>query len=402
MTTVLRNASIFDGTGAPPADGDIAISDGRIAAVGPDLDGDDAIDLEGKAVLPGLFDCHVHVMFGSVSVWQLLQEPFSLAFYEAARNLKATLDAGITTVRDAGGADLGVKTAVERGLIPGPRMQISLNMISQTGGHGDGWWPSGQAVRLLGPSPGRPSGIVDGPEEMRKKVRELVRAGADVIKVATSGGVVSPRDDPAHAHFQLDELEMLVAEAAAAGISAMAHAQAADGIKNAVRAGIRSIEHGIYLDEEAIELMLERGTYLVATLVAPQGVIDAAEAGAPIPDVTVAKARDVVEAHRDSFRRAVDAGVRIATGTDAAVIPHGTNLRELGLMADGGMQPEAVLEATTRVAAELMDLDEALGTIEPGKIADLTIVTGDPLDVATLGDRVAAVIKSGELVSGTL
>jgi imidazolonepropionase-like amidohydrolase len=247
--------------------------------------------------------------------------------------------------------------------------------------------------------PGRPSGLVDGPDEIRQKVRELVRMGADVIKVATSGGVLSPRDDPRHAHFRPIELETIVEEATAAGIFVMAHAQGADGIKNAVRAGIRSIDHGIYLDDEAIELMKARGTWFVPTLVAPQGVIDAADAGVPLPPVVVDKARAVIEIHRAAFRRAVEAGVRIAMGTDSGVTPHGRNLRELTLMVDGGMSPAAALEATTRSAAQLLGVDGDLGTIEEGKLADLIVVTGDPYDVRTLPERIESVWKAGARVA---
>ena len=192
-----------------------------------------------------------------------------------------------------------------------------------------------------------PDGLVDGPEAMRRKVRELVRAGADVIKVATSGGVLSPTDDPRHAHFRDDELAALVTEAAAAGRWVMAHAQGSDGIKAAVRAGVRSIEHGIYLDDEAIGLMLDRGAWLVPTLVAPRGVLAAAEAGLPIPAAAQRKAVEVSEAHADSFRRAVAAEVKVAMGTDSGVTPHGRNLAELELMAKGGMSPAQVLAATT-------------------------------------------------------
>ncbi len=263
-------------------------------------------------------------------------------------------------------------------------MQLSLTMLSQTGGHGDDWLVSGLRVDLLPAHPGRPSGIVDGPEEMRRKVRELHMMGANVIKVATSGGVLSARDDPRHAHFRSDELAALVEEATAAGLFVMAHAQAADGIKNAVRAGIRSIEHGIYLDDEGIELMLANGTWLVPTLVAPQGVIDAAAAGVTFPPGVLDKALSVLETHRVNVRRAIEAGVRIAMGTDSGVTPHGRNLRELELMADLGMPPAAVLEATTRSAAQLLGVDTRLGTIEPGKVADLVAVDGDPYDFSSL------------------
>jgi len=393
--TVFKGGRLFDGTGAAPGDGDVAVEKGRIVAIGSGLDGDKAIDLEGRTILPGLFDCHVHVAISDVDIWRSVQRPFSSQFYDAARNLAATIGAGITSIRDAGGADLGIKEAVDAGQLVGPRMQISLIMLTQTGGHGDDWYPSGAEVPFMIEHPGRPSGLVDGPDEVRRKVRELVRMGADVIKVATSGGVLSPRDDPRHAHFRPIELETMVEEATAAGIFVMAHAQGADGIKNAVRAGIRSIDHGIYLDDEGIELMKARGTWFVPTLVAPQGVIDAAEAGVPLPPVVVDKARSVIEIHRAAFRHAVEAGVRIAMGTDSGVTPHGRNLRELALMVDGGMSPAAALEATTRSAAQLLGVDGELGTIEQGKIADLVVVTGDPYDVRTLPDRIESVWKAG-------
>ena len=400
--TLFTNARIFDGTGSATSEGDVVVEDGRIVEVGSGLNGDRAVDLGGRALLPGMFDCHTHVMFPHIDIWGLMQRPFSLGFYEAAVSLERTLAAGITSVRDAGGADLGIKTAVEQGLIAGPRMQIALTMISQTGGHGDGWLPSGQHARLLVTYPGMPSNVVDGPDEMRRKVRELVRNGADVIKVATSGGVLSPRDDPRHAHFTPEELHALVEEATGAGIFVMAHAQATRGIKNAIEAGIRSIEHGIYLDDEAIEMMIDRGTFLVPTLVAPTGVLKAADAGAQIPEASLRKARDVIEVHRESFRRAVEAGVKVAMGTDSGVTPHGENLEELLLMQAGGMSPEDVMVATTRNAAELLGVSDDRGTIEPGKGADLVVVDGDPLDFDGLSDRVVAVLLDGEVRAGAL
>ncbi len=400
MRTVFAGGRVFDGTGAAVAKADVAVVDGRIDEVGVGLDGDEQIDVGGATLLPGLFDTHVHVMFGHVDVWRLMQEPFSYRFYDAIRNLESTLRIGITTVRDAGGADLGVKKALEEGIVRGPRLQISITMLSQTGGHGDGWLPSGGQAQFFPEYPGAPGSIVDGPDEIRRKVRELVRAGAEVIKIATSGGVLSPTDKPQQPGFDVEEIEAIVAEASAAGLWVMSHAQSIDGIKNAVRAGVRSIEHGIYLDDEAIELMLDRGAYLVPTLVAPWGVIRAAEAGASIPEGAVTKAREVIEAHRDSFRRAAEAGVKVAMGTDAGVVPHGSNLEELQLMADGGMSPEDVLVATTRTAAELMGLEGELGTIEPGKRADLVVVSGDPFDFGDLAGRIERVYQDGRLVVG--
>jgi imidazolonepropionase-like amidohydrolase len=398
--TVFRGGRVFDGTGALPETADLVVEDGRIVDVGPGLDGDEAVELDGRTLLPGFFDCHTHVMVSHIDLWRQVQTPFSYQFYEAAANLLATLRIGITSVRDAGGADLGVKQAVATGLVAGPRMRISIRMLSQTGGHGDDWYVSGAEVPTAfgAAHPGAPSGLVDGPDEMRRTVRAMIRAGADVIKVATSGGVLSPRDDPRHAHFREDELAVLVAEATAAGIPVMAHAQATDGIKNAVRAGIRSIEHGIYLDDEAIELMLARGTYLVPTLMAPRGVLDAADAGAAIPAESVEKARQVVGIHRESFRRAVAAGVKVAMGTDSGVTPHGQNLREQALMAEGGMDAGAALASATTGAATLLGVEGQLGTLEPGKLADLVVLRGDALDLEGLPERIESVWMDGRQV----
>jgi imidazolonepropionase-like amidohydrolase len=235
---------------------------------------------------------------------------------------------------------------------------------------------------------------------MRRKVRELIRDGADVIKVATSGGVLSPRDDPRHAHFTDEELTMLVNEAASAGRWVMAHAQGSEGIKRGIRAGIRSIDHGVYLDEEAIAMMLEHGTYLVPTLVAPTGVISAAENGAQIPEASLKKAIETIDIHRESIRRAIEAGVKVAMGTDSGVTPHGENLRELELMADLGMKPEQVLIATTMTAAELMGMEEELGSLEAGKRADVVVVDGDPFEFKTLPERIEAVYKDGVRLVG--
>ena len=395
---VLQGGTVFDGSGAPAAPGDVVLEGGRIVEVGPGLDGDEAVDASGCVVLPGLFDCHTHVTFsGDLDLGRRLNRPFSMKYFEAVANLAATLRIGITSVRDAGGADLGVRTAVDSGLVAGPRMQISIAMLSQTGGHGDGHLPSGGCMRWHGEYPGNPSGIVDGPDEMRKRVRELLREGADVIKVATSGGVLSPRDDPRHAHFRDDELEVLVAEATAAGAFVMAHAQATDGIKAAVRTGIRSIEHGIYLDDEAIEMMLAAGTWLVPTLSAPRAVLAAAEAGANVGAAIVQKTEMVFADHTDSFRRAVEAGVKVAMGTDSGVGPHGQNLEEVRLMVEhSGMSAADAWVATTSSAAALLGVADSLGTLEPGKRADVVLLRGALDDLDKLGDRVVGVWKDGE------
>ncbi|HVR31679.1 MAG TPA: amidohydrolase family protein, partial [Acidimicrobiia bacterium] len=252
---MVRGGRIFDGTGSPFAAGELAIEHGRIVDVGSDLDGDEQIDVGGRSVTPGFIDCHVHVGFRDVDFFEALKRPFALKYFEAAHSLATTLDTGITTARDAGGASLGIKTALEQGLIRGPRLRISLTMISQSGGHGDGWLPSGFEMRLFALDPGIPKSVVDSPDEMRRVVREIIRAGADSIKVATSGGVMSPRSDPTRAHLSRAELDVLVAEARAAGVHVLAHAQATEGIRNAVDAGIDSIEHGIFLDDETVDAM---------------------------------------------------------------------------------------------------------------------------------------------------
>jgi imidazolonepropionase-like amidohydrolase len=386
---VFRGGLVFDGTGTDPKAGEVVVEGGRIVEVGPPgLDGDEEVDCSGLVVLPGFFDCHTHVTFsGDLDVQRRLTKPFSYRYFEAVGNLERSLRIGLTTIREAGGADLGVKEAVERGLVTGPRMQISISMLSQTGGHGDTHLPSGACFRWHHSYPGNPSGLVDGPDEMRKRVRELIREGADVIKVATSGGVMSPRDHPKHGHFCANELEVLVAEA---------HAQAADGIKAAVGAGIRSIEHGIYLDDEAIDMMLNAGTWLVPTLLAPRGVLMAAESGANVLEAAVQKTHEVISVHTDSFARAVSAGVKVAMGTDSGVGPHGHNLDELALMVEhSAMTPLAAWMTTTSGAAELLGVADQLGTLEPGKRADIVLLEGSFEDLDKLGSRVVAVWKDG-------
>jgi imidazolonepropionase-like amidohydrolase len=395
---LLKGGVVFDGTGAAPAEADVVIDEGRIVDVGPGLDGDEAVELEGRSVVPGLFDCHVHFTYsGDLDPVNRMTRPFSMRYFEAVANMEATVRTGITSVREAGGSDLGIKTAVQRGLVRGPRMQISIIMLSQTGGHGDGHLPSGGCFSDLEGFPGNPPALVDGPDAMRKRVRELIREGADVIKVATSGGVLSLRDDPKHGHFRDEELAVLVEEASAAGRHVMAHAQATEGIKAAIRNGIRSIEHGIYLDEEAIAMMVERGVWLVPTLAAPRAVIASAEAGTRLDENVLAKARGVLESHTESFRAAVEGGVKIAMGTDSGVGPHGRNLEELALMADNSsMSALDAWVATTSSAAELCGVERDLGTITPGKLADITVLDGELTDLDKLAERIWGVWKGGE------
>ena len=397
---ILHGGQVFDGTSEKASTADVLVEDGRIVEVGSGLDGDAAIDCTGRLVTPGLFDCHVHFMTdGDFSAKTHAETPFSLGFFQAAERMERTLAIGITSVREAGGTDAGIKEARDRGLIQGPRMQISLTMLSQTGGHADSWEICGAHMPgMMDSHPGRPHPIVDGPEEMRKKVRELIRAGADVIKVATSGGVLSPVSNPKHAHFRPDELDALVSEATAADRFVMAHAQGTQGIKNAIAAGIRSIEHGIYLDDEAIEMMLAAGTYLVPTLMAPLGLLDQIERGMELPEKVIRIATSVAEAHRDSVERAIAAGVKVAMGTDTGVTPHGENLRELAEMAKLGMSDAQVLRSSTTVAADLLGVSSELGTVEVGKIADLVVWEGGGLDVSDMRSRVSTVVQGGSVV----
>ncbi len=394
--TVFRGGRVFDGSGAAPADADVVVEEGRIVGVGPGLDGDDEVDCTGKALLPGLFDCHVHIAsrYEDFDEYSVMQEPFSLPFFRSIQNLGLTLALGITTVRDASGADAGLRAAVDEGTLVGPRMQVSLNMLSMTGGHNDPWLPSGTHGVFGVPYPGMPDGVCDGVDGVTRAVREMVRAGADVIKIASSGGFLSPADDPMEPNFSQEEVDAIVRAAADLGTWVMSHAHGPEGIKRAVRAGVRSIEHGTYLDAEGAAMMVEHGTWLVPTLTAG----DATDAIANDPKVQPAVREKMLGLGRpelDAFRLAAEAGVKVAMGTDCPVAPHGTNLNELRHMAANGFTPAQSLHAATQSAAELMGLQDELGTLEPGKRADVVVLDGDPLDFQDYESRIDQVWKDG-------
>lgn len=409
-TTLIRNGTVIDGTGgAPLADGAVLIVDNKIRQVGRAADVNPppgsnvtVVDARGGTIMPGMIDTHVHLAFEFAPLRQMVSMPLSYRFYKAMQYMRATLDAGITSVRDAAGVDAGMKQAVEEGLIEGPRMQISITALSITGGHGDGWTPSGTTLQLFPTYPGMPDNIVDGVDDVRRKVREVLRAGAEIIKICSTGGVLSPTDHPEFTQFSPPELEAIVEEARfRRGIKVMAHAQGSEGIKNAIRAGVHSIEHGIYLDDEAIELMLAHGTYLVPTLLAPVAVLEIGRATGTMPEYGVRKAQEVIEIHSESIARAREAGVRIAMGTDAGVFPHGQNLRELGLMTGVGFSPLEAVVASTRVAAECLGWGDRVGTLAQGKLADVIVVAADPLaDIRTVADpaNIHVVIKDGRVV----
>lgn len=397
--TLVHGGSVFDPVSGEVGLADVTFEDGRIVAVGTGLDGDIAVDATGKTLLPGLFDCHTHVCMTDFDYLKMLSSPFSMQFFEAQQNLRTLLDLGITTIRDAWGADAGVKAAVDRGMIAGPRLRITISMVSQTGGHADDRMSCGAPIAILPAHPGRPDAIVDGVDAARLKVRELIRAGADGIKVAASGGVLSPNTNPHHPQLGEDELTMIVTEAAAAGRWVMAHCHSTAGAKNAIRAGVRSIDHGSYLDESAVAMMVERGTWLVPTLLAAQGVLNAIASGTAMPPGIAEKATEARDSAKTATRLAVEAGVPLALGTDCPVSPHGTNLEELALMAECGLTPAGALNAATLSAAKLLNLADELGSLEPGKRADLVVLTGDPFDFSGYADRVEQVWKDGDRVA---
>jgi imidazolonepropionase-like amidohydrolase len=381
----------------------VLVEDGRVRAAGRrasiSVPADaEQIDLSGLTLLPGLIDCHVHLtsLGEGLDFAQWLTTPPTLELMQAVQAARRTLEAGFTTVRDAAGSPAGVRMAIDAGYFPGPRMLVTISALSQTGGHTDAHFLCGADLDI--PLPDRPHMTVDGVEPMRQRVRELIRAGADWIKLCTSGGVLSPGDQPHHATLTLDEIKAAVEEAAAQGRKVMAHAQANAGIKNALRGGVATIEHGIFLDGDAIEMMLDGGNALVPTLVAPKWVIRHSEAG-KMPAFAADKARAVVADHTASIRQAIEAGVKIAFGTDTGVGPHGTNGEEFLLLRELGMEPIDCIRAATTVAAETIGMP-GVGQLKEGSWADLIGVPGDPLADLTLlakPDNVHLVVKGGEI-----
>ncbi|WP_323705468.1 metal-dependent hydrolase family protein [Mammaliicoccus sciuri] len=400
---IIKNINLIDGTGKDIQRGvDIKVENNVISEIGTHLNGDNIIEGNGQYLLPGMIDSHVHVMLEMEPLERRLATPFSYNFYKAIDHLKRTVDAGVTTVRDALGADLGLKEAVNDGLILGPRLQISVNALTITGGHGDSYTKSGIQLPILQDGyPGLPSGICDGVNEVRKKAREMLRAGADVLKVHATGGVTSATDHPDYTQFSLEELKVIVEEAQFRNNrKVMAHAQGLQGVKQCIEAGIHSIEHGIYLDDEAVQLVKEKEMYLVPTLLAPLSVIEFAEE-LGMSENSIKKSKQVMQDHIDSFKKAHHAGVKIAMGTDAGVFKHGTNLRELELMVEHGMTEMEAIVSSTKTAAECLGYDEYLGTIEVGKKADFIILDQNPLeDIKVLKDpnNIKVVSIDGQIV----
>lgn len=359
------------------------------------------VNAEGLTVLPGLIDCHVHLCIAGdgVVLAEMLAAPPSLTVLSAVVACRNTLDAGFTTVRDAGLTPAAVRMAVERGYFPGPRMLLAVAILSQTGGHADQHFPCGVSV-IWNPAPDVPESVVDGAEPMRQRVRETIRAGADWIKLCTSGGVLSPGGAPHHATFTIDEIEAAVQEAAAQGRKVMSHAMSAAGIKNALRSGVATIEHGVWLDDEACELFQQTQGALIPTLVAPLWVVRHAQAGR-MPAFATDKARAIADDHKVSVRRAIAAKVTIAFGTDAGVGPHGTNGEELLALRELGMSPPDCIRSATTVAAEVLDLTGRAGSLAEGAFGDLVGVPGDPvenLELLARRETIHLVVKGGDVV----
>src|SRR5262249_52148115 len=310
----------------------------------------ESIDAAGLTVLPGLIDCHVHLtnLGEGLDFARELTTPPTLELMRSVRAAKRTLDAGFTSVRDAGGTPARAKLAIAHGSLPGPRMFVTVTALSQTGGHTDSHFLCGADLDI--PLPDRPYSVVDGVENMRLRVREVIRAGADWIKLCTSGGVLSPGDQPHHSMLTLEEIRAAVVEANGHGRKVMAHAQANVGIKNALRAGVSTIEQAIWLEGDAIEMMLDGGNAVVPPLVAPLWVTRHAEAG-KMPAYAIGKARAVIDDHKASIKLAIESGVKVAFGTDTGVGPHGSNGEEFLLMHDLGMEPIDCIRAATNVAA---------------------------------------------------
>lgn len=405
ITAVLGDALLDPSAAELTANAVVVIEDGVVIASGSRhevaVPADAArVDAEGLTLLPGLVDCHVHLRSrgNGRDLAEQLATPPSMWVLNAVPAARATLEAGFTAVRDAGGTPAGVKMAIERGFFPGPRMKVAVTGLSQTGGHTDQHFACG--VSLTPNLPDVPSPVVDGVDPMRQRVREVIRAGADWIKLCTSGGVLSPNDLPHHATLTLEEIRAAVEEAAAQGRSVMAHAQANAGIKMALAAGVATIEHGIWLDGDAIEMMLDGGRALVPTLVAPLWVIRHSEQGR-MPAWAEDKGRAVFEDHKASIRLAIDSGVRVAFGTDTGVGPHGSNGEEFLLLHELGMSPAECIRSATSVAAEVVGWKGQAGTLAPGAFGDVIGVAGNPLEDLELlarAENVRLVVKAGEIV----
>lgn len=399
MVTALVNGNVIDGNGGARRTGaTVVIDGGTIAEVSQQREfGSEVrvVDLEGRTVMPGLIDCHAHFAHWGTRLIDYQDKSLMLLAAETVAALRTTLEAGCTTARDLGGLDGGFRDAVNRGLIAGPRLQCSLIVVSPTNGIMDSTTAQGLASPLV---PGLPAPGCNGPYEARAKVREVLRAGADVIKIATTGGVSSPKVDPRRQLFTREEVEAIVDEAHMAGVPVVCHALGGPGLLMAVQAGVDTIEHGGWLTEEVVAEMARRGTWYVPTFAVYRwhGTIG--------PEFKQVRARGMREDHLRSFALARRAGVRIAMGTDIGGYGYGDTALELELLVEAGLSPAEAIEVSTRRSAECMRLDGEIGTLEVGKRADLLVVDGDPLqDISILRKReaLALVMKDGVSYAGS-
>jgi len=399
----LVGGSVVIGDGTPALRDAVVVTDehGMISYVGREPPADVAntarrLDVSGCTVLPGFFDCHIHFHLDGLWGMQRRADEYPpLHVFETAQRMRATLDAGVTSARDLGGTGAGFRVAQERGLLAGPRLQVAVRLLSHTGGHADMTCRSGiDLVRLAGEG----HEICDTPDEARVSVRRVIRDGADVIKICATGGITTPADQPDDEGLTEAEIAAVIDESQRHRCPPVAaHAQGATGIRNAIRAGVTSIEHGYLIDDEGIDLALERGTFLVPTLSA-FGALDRAGSMS-------AQARTVAERLQDRTKACISAaiarGVAIAMGTDAPAGRFGDNVDELRRLVELGMSPMDAIVAGTSASARLCGVDHQLGTLEQGKYADIVVCAGDPLsDIALLGvpDNIRVVIQSGAVV----
>lgn len=400
-TTVIKAAHLFDGkSDQVVSPGVVVVQDGKIVAAGSratEPAGAEVIDLGNATLLPGLMDAHTHLTGESSTDWKKdeldqFKKPIPQVAIEATTYARRTLLAGFTTVRDLGSdslIDVGLRNAINAGAVPGPRMLVSVHAIGSRGGHCDG--TAGYRPDLL-KEPGPEQGVADGADQVRSAVRFNVKHGADVIKVCASGGVLSLADKVDSPQLTQAELDALVDESHALGRRTAAHAHGAEAAKRAVRAGIDSIEHGSFLDDQALDLMRQKGTYFVFTPVLCMNE-RLAKAGAPAN--IIEKAAAATAAANNTFKRALGKGVKVAFGSDAAVCPHGQQVIQFAAMVKLGMKPLAALRTATSIDATLLGVNDKLGTLEAGKLADVIAVPGDPAADITAVEKVFFVMKDG-------
>jgi imidazolonepropionase-like amidohydrolase len=401
--TVIRAGTLIDGTGAAPVKNAVILVQGdRITAVGPGVSipsGAPVIDLSGETVLPGFVDAHVHLVGRTIGDgdWQharLTELPSELVLLGAA-HAQQTLEAGFTSVRNVGAprfGDLALRNAITAGWVAGPRIVGAGISFGIRGGHCDD--TDGLIPGIYGHDAGVEQGVADGADEVRSAVRYMVKYGADVIKICATGGVLSPTDSAGLQQYSEEEMRTIVETATLLQRRVAAHAHGTAGIKAAVRAGVTSIEHGSILDDEAVQLMRQRGTWLVPTLLA--GVtVESLALAKKLPPAIAAKALAIAPRMRRSFKLALDGGVKIALGTDAGVMQHGTNAREFALMVQYGMSPMQAIRAGTLSGATLLGTEADVGSLEKGKLADIVAVKGDPLQDVTVLQHVDFVMKGG-------